>query len=108
MATLHQLQTVVNALLPILSECLLMQEHVVLFEEDSSLTGSMHEMKGTFAGSVKTSSAPKACRRTRLSRDMEAGMVRISLYPFAAATKASPMPVFPDVGSTRVVTPAIS
>lgn len=63
-------------------------------------------MQRTFAGSVKTSSAPKACSSTRLSKDMDAGMVRISLYPFAAATKASPMPVFPDVGSTRVVTPA--
>ena len=73
---------------------------------NGSITVGMHKAKGTFAGSVKTSSAPKACSRTRLSRDMDAGMVRISLYPFAAATKASPMPVFPDVGSTRVVTPA--
>jgi len=60
----------------------------------------------TFDGSVRTSSAPKACNRTLLSRDMDAGMVRISLYPLAAATKARPMPVLPDVGSTRVVTPA--
>ena len=34
---------------------------------------------------------------------MEAGMVSTSLYPLAAAMKASPMPVLPDVGSTRVV-----
>lgn len=55
------------------------------------------------AGSVSTSSAPNALRRILRSRDMEAGMVSTSLYPRAAAMKARPMPVFPDVGSTRVV-----
>ncbi len=55
------------------------------------------------AGSVRTSSAPKALNRILRSSDMEAGMVSTSLYPLAAAMKASPMPVLPDVGSTRVV-----
>ena len=36
---------------------------------------------------------------------MLAGMVRMSLYPLAAAAIASPMPVLPDVGSTRMVLP---
>ena len=36
---------------------------------------------------------------------MLAGMVRISLYPLAAAAMASPMPVLPDVGSTSIVLP---
>lgn len=35
-------------------------------------------------------------------------MVRISSYPFAAATIASPMPVLPEVGSTRTVFPNIN
>ena len=48
-----------------------------------------------FAGSVNTSSAPKARSRMRRSRDMEAGMVSTSLYPFAAAMNANPMPVLP-------------
>ena len=30
---------------------------------------------------------------------MVSGMVRIALYPFAAAIDASPIPVFPEVGS---------
>jgi hypothetical protein len=41
----------------------------------------------------------------RRSRDMDAGIVRTSLYPLAAATKARAMPVLPDVGSTSVVLP---
>ena len=56
-----------------------------------------------FAGSVRTSSAPKALSKILRSRDMEAGMVSTSWYPRAAAIKARPMPVLPDVGSTRVV-----
>ena len=57
------------------------------------------------AGSVRTSSAPKARSSTRRSRDIDAGIVSTSLYPFAAAMNARPMPVFPDVGSTSVVLP---
>ena len=37
--------------------------------------------------------------------DIDAGIVRISLYPFAAAMKASAIPVLPEVGSTSVVLP---
>ena len=37
--------------------------------------------------------------------DMEAGMVRMRVYPLRAATNARAMPVLPDVGSTRVVRP---
>lgn len=55
-----------------------------------------------FAGSVRTSSAPSALSTLRRSRLIDAGMVRISLYS-AAATKARPMPVLPEVGSTRVM-----
>jgi len=72
----------------------------------ASLVATHVGKSSTFDGSVRTSSAPKACNRTLLSRDIDAGMVSISLYPLAAATKARPMPVLPDVGSTRVVTPA--
>merc|ERR1711970_340076 len=57
------------------------------------------------AGSVSTSSAPKALSRMRLSMDIDAGMVSTSLYPRAAAMKARPTPVFPEVGSTKVVFP---
>jgi hypothetical protein len=39
--------------------------------------------------------------------DMDSGIVRMSSYPLAAATIASAMPVFPDVGSTSVVTPGM-
>ena len=49
--------------------------------------------------------APRALRSTLLSRLMEAGIVRMSSYPLAAATMASPIPVLPDVGSTRTVLP---
>lgn len=38
---------------------------------------------------------------------MLAGIVRMRRYPLAAATKASAIPVFPDVGSIRVVTPGM-
>mmetsp|Transcript_39409 Transcript_39409/g.92046 ORF Transcript_39409/g.92046 Transcript_39409/m.92046 type:complete len:205 (+) Transcript_39409:774-1388(+) len=58
-----------------------------------------------FADRVKTSSAPNALSRTRRSILMDSGIVKINLYPFEAATMARPMPVFPDVGSTRVVFP---
>ncbi|MNN36013.1 hypothetical protein D3C81_1498860 [compost metagenome] len=55
------------------------------------------------AGSVNTSSAPRALRTLRRSMLIEAGMVSINLYPRAAATKARPIPVLPDVGSTMVM-----
>ena len=32
----------------------------------------------------------------------------MSRYPFAAAAKARPMPVFPEVGSTRTVFPGVA
>ncbi len=43
----------------------------------------------------------------RRSSDMDSGIVRISRYPFAAAAKARPMPVFPEVGSTSTVRPGV-
>lgn len=55
------------------------------------------------AGSVRTSWAPNALRRIRRSTDIEAGMVRMSLYPLAAAMNANAIPVLPLVGSTNVV-----
>lgn len=55
------------------------------------------------AGSVKTSCAPKALNKILRSTDIDAGIVKISLYPFAAAINANAIPVFPLVGSTRVV-----
>mmetsp|Transcript_6942 Transcript_6942/g.21996 ORF Transcript_6942/g.21996 Transcript_6942/m.21996 type:complete len:247 (-) Transcript_6942:327-1067(-) len=59
------------------------------------------------AAGVRTSSAPSAFSITRRSIDIDSGMVSTSLYPLAAATMASPMPVFPEVGSTRVVSPGL-
>ena len=44
---------------------------------------------------------------TRRSILILSGMVKMSLYPLVAATMESPIPVFPDVGSTRVVFPGI-
>ena len=49
---------------------------------------------------------PNALSMTLLSILMLAGMVRISLYPLAAAAIASPIPVLPDVGSTSIVLPS--
>jgi hypothetical protein len=57
------------------------------------------------AGSVSTRVAPNALNSTRRSIDIEAGMVKTSLYPLVAATKARAMPVLPEVGSTKVVRP---
>src|ERR1019366_440978 len=54
---------------------------------------------------VRTISAPKASSSTRRSRLMVSGMVRMSLYPFTAATKGSAIPVLPRVGSIRTVSP---
>ena len=56
-----------------------------------------------FAESVNTSSAPNAFKRTLLSKLIDAGIVKMSLYPFEAAINARPMPVFPLVGSTRIL-----
>ena len=56
-----------------------------------------------FDESVRTSSAPNAFKRTRLSKLIDAGMVKISLYPFEAAINARPIPVFPLVGSTKIL-----
>ena len=38
---------------------------------------------------------------------MVSGMAMINLYPFAAATIARAIPVFPDVGSTKIVLPGV-
>ena len=51
---------------------------------------------------VRMSSAPRALRSWRLSILILSGMVRISLRPYARATKAKPMPVLPEVGSIKV------
>ncbi|VEU38254.1 unnamed protein product [Pseudo-nitzschia multistriata] len=59
------------------------------------------------AAGVRTSLAPKALRRTRRSMLMDSGMVRIRSYPLEAATMANPMPVLPDVGSTKTVSPGL-
>eukprot|EP00982_Pelagococcus_subviridis_P010918 31036-Pelagococcus_subviridis.AAC.14 len=60
-----------------------------------------------FAGSVRTKSAPNALSKIRRSSDIDAGIVRVRSYPFAAAMNASPIPVFPDVGSTSIVFPGV-
>jgi hypothetical protein len=52
---------------------------------------------------MQQSSAPNALKRTLLSKLIDAGMVKMSLYPFEAAINARPMPVFPLVGSTRTL-----
>ena len=54
------------------------------------------------APGVRTSSAPRAFSKLRRSVLIVSGMVRTSLYPLAAATNASPTPVFPLVGSIIV------
>ncbi len=56
---------------------------------------------------VRMISAPKALSSTRRSRLMVSGMVRMSLYPLTAATKARAMPVLPLVGSIRIVWPGL-
>lgn len=82
------------------SNCCSMYELVVFFRISSAFCTAPFI---PLAGSVKISSAPKALSRMRLSSDIDAGIVRISLYPLAAAMKAKPIPVLPLVGSTRVV-----
>mmetsp|Transcript_9945 Transcript_9945/g.20715 ORF Transcript_9945/g.20715 Transcript_9945/m.20715 type:complete len:261 (-) Transcript_9945:3-785(-) len=59
------------------------------------------------AAGVRTSWAPNALRRTRRSILMDSGMVRMRSYPLEAATMASPIPVFPEVGSTKIVSPGV-
>ena len=54
------------------------------------------------ARGVSSSRAPKASIARRRSTENESGMQRMIGYPFTAATIASPMPVFPEVGSTMV------
>mmetsp|Transcript_15655 Transcript_15655/g.28086 ORF Transcript_15655/g.28086 Transcript_15655/m.28086 type:complete len:216 (-) Transcript_15655:3-650(-) len=56
---------------------------------------------------VRTTSAPRARRTMRRSMDIDSGIVRISLYPRAAAMKAKAIPVFPEVGSTSTVCPGV-
>mmetsp|Transcript_5360 Transcript_5360/g.11278 ORF Transcript_5360/g.11278 Transcript_5360/m.11278 type:complete len:241 (-) Transcript_5360:68-790(-) len=58
-----------------------------------------------FAAGVSTRSAPNALSKARLSMLIDSGIVRMSLYPLDAATIARPIPVFPEVGSTRIVLP---
>mmetsp|Transcript_8328 Transcript_8328/g.21495 ORF Transcript_8328/g.21495 Transcript_8328/m.21495 type:complete len:290 (+) Transcript_8328:313-1182(+) len=60
-----------------------------------------------FAAGVSTSFAPNAFSITLRSSDMDAGIVRMISYPFAAATMARAIPVLPDVGSTSLVTPGL-
>ncbi len=52
---------------------------------------------------VSTSSAPRKASILRRSCDIDSGMTSFSRYPFAAATKASAIPVLPDVGSISTV-----
>ena len=59
------------------------------------------------AAGVSTTVAPNAFNSRRRSMLMLSGMVRISLYPLAAHTNASAMPVFPLVGSTMTVSGSI-
>ena len=54
------------------------------------------------APEVSTTSAPKAVTNRRRSMLIVSGITIIALYPFTAATKASPTPVLPLVASTRV------
>ncbi len=60
-----------------------------------------------FAAGVSSSSAPRKARIFRRSIDMLSGIARMSRYPLAAATKANPIPVLPEVGSTSVVLPGV-
>ncbi|MNR03951.1 hypothetical protein D3C85_1198740 [compost metagenome] len=55
------------------------------------------------AAGVSTNSAPKAFTILRRSSLNESGKIMINRYPSAAAAKASPMPVFPLVGSMMTV-----
>src|SRR6188768_3406528 len=59
------------------------------------------------AAGVSTTCAPSALSSRRRSMLMLSGMVRMSLYPLAAHTNASAMPVLPLVGSTMTVSRSI-
>lgn len=61
-----------------------------------------HRAGHALGAGVNTISAPNARSITRRSVDMVSGMVRITLYPRAAPTIASAMPVLPLVASTMV------
>ena len=67
----------------------------------SSLAFSMAPLI-PLAPSVSTSFAPYAASNFLRSILIVSGRVNIALYPFATATSASPIPVFPDVGSIMV------
>ena len=58
------------------------------------------------AAGVRINSAPSRASILRRSIDIDSGITRMSLYPRAAATKASAIPVLPDVGSTRTPRPS--
>jgi hypothetical protein len=79
-------------------------EHHLQFKRSALVRG----VRAIMFGYLLLTLAPSAFNSTLLSRLIEAGMVRISSYPFAAATIASPMPVLPEVGSTRTVFPNIN
>ena len=55
-----------------------------------------------FDPSVSSIVAPYALRIFLLSTLIVSGIVRITLYPFAVPTDASPIPVLPDVASIMV------
>ena len=61
-----------------------------------------------FAPGVNTISAPNKASNFLRSIDIVSGMVRISLYPLAAATNAKAIPVFPLVGSINIVSSLIT
>ena len=52
---------------------------------------------------VNISLAPSNTSIFLLSIDIDSGIVKISLYPFAEQTNAKLIPVFPEVGSIIVV-----
>nr|GMC79891.1 Uncharacterised protein [Ipomoea batatas]GMC79892.1 Uncharacterised protein [Ipomoea batatas] len=56
-----------------------------------------------FAGSVSTKSAPNTLIVTLRSMLVYDGIVKTILYPFMAAMNAILIPIFPDVGSIKVV-----
>ncbi|CSC52951.1 Uncharacterised protein [Vibrio cholerae] len=60
-----------------------------------------------FAASVSSKLAPSALSSLRRSKLIDSGMVRVNLYPRAAATNARATPVLPLVGSTNS-TPGLS
>src|SRR6266542_3802153 len=60
-----------------------------------------------FSEGVNTISAPYSSRRRTRSSLAFSGITAVSLYPLRAATMASEMPVFPEVGS-RITDPGCS